>query len=130
MSEAPKSEAPKYDLRGAKIDKLIDTFSGTLNEYNYAPEQKQSLAEAAAEIQQLLEQLAQTNPTIVQAENQDVVVEAIEQEIKSHPTIKARLVNALKAGGTEALKQALDAIFKNPLVSIPVETIKGFIEAE
>jgi hypothetical protein len=40
------------------------------------------------------------------------------------------LLNALKAGGTEALKIALEAVFKNPLVAIPVETIKGWIEAE
>ena len=53
----------------------------------------------------------------------------IEREINNNPTIKARLLNALKAGGTEALTQALEAVFKNPLVSIPVETIKGFIEA-
>ena len=60
---------------------------------------------------------------------QAIVVETIKQEINKNPTIKARLLNALKAGGTEALTQALDAVFKNPLVSIPVETIKGFIEA-
>lgn len=51
-------------------------------------------------------------------------------EIKHNPTIKARLLSALKAGGTEVLKLALDAIFKNPAVSISVETVKGFIEAE
>ena len=130
----PNSGEKKIDFSGASIGGVnIDSNVhgdqiGT--QHKYAPEQSQSLAEAATEIQQLLEQLAQTNPTIVQAENQDVVVKAIEQEIKSNPTIKARLVNALIAGGTEALKQALDAIFKNPLVSIPVETIKGFIEAE
>ncbi|GET43217.1 hypothetical protein [Microseira wollei] len=66
----------------------------------------------------------------VKSDNQAVVVSAIHEEIKRNPTIKARLWNALKAGGTEALKQALDAIFKNPAVSISVETIKGFIEAE
>jgi UDP-N-acetylmuramyl pentapeptide synthase len=97
-------------------------------QHNYAL--KQNLAESAAEIQQLLEQLAKNNQTIVQSDNQAVVVSAIHEEIKRNPTIKARLLNALKAGGTEALKQALDAIFKNLAVSISVETIKGFIEAE
>jgi hypothetical protein len=53
---------------------------------------------------------------------------------KSHrptlPPLKSRLLNALKPGGTEALKIALESVFKNPLVAIPVETIKGWIEAE
>ncbi|MFB2979644.1 NACHT domain-containing protein [Microseira sp. BLCC-F43] len=73
-------------------------------QHNYAL--KQNLAESAAEIQQLLEQLAKNNQTIVQSDNQAVVVSAIHEEIKRNPTIKARLLNALKAGGTEALKQA------------------------
>ena len=89
---------------------------------------QQELAKAASEIQELLEQLGQNNPTIVESQEQEIVVEAIEQEINKNPTIKARLLSALKAGGAEALNQALEAVFNNPLVSIPVETIKGFIE--
>ncbi len=87
---------------------------------NYTPEQRHTLAEAAAEIQQLLNQLAQTNPTT------DVVTEAIHQEIKHNPTFKSKLLAALKAGGLEALK----AIFNHPAFSIPAETIKGYLEAE
>ena len=52
--------------------------------------------------------------------------QAIHDEIKNNPTLKARLQSALKAGGLEALK----AIFNHPLFNIPAETIKGFIEAE
>ncbi|MDZ8034944.1 pentapeptide repeat-containing protein [Nostoc sp. DedSLP04] len=87
---------------------------------NYTPEQKQNLASAASEIQQLLYQLAQTNLTTT-----DAITEAIHQEIKRNPKLKARLISALKAGGLEALK----AIFNHPLFNIPVETIKGFLEA-
>ena len=68
----------------------------------------------------MLNQLAKTNPS------EATIADTIQQEIKRNPTLKARLVNALKTGGIEALK----AIFNNPLVSIPVETIKGFLEAE
>ena len=42
---------------------------------------------------------------------------------QNNPTLKARLINALKQGGTEALKVFF------PFVSIPVETIRGFLEA-
>lgn len=81
----------------------------------------QNLVDAAAEIQQLLNQIAQ-NPTVPES----VVAEAIHREIKENPTLKQRLRSALKAGGIEALK----AIFNHPLVSVPIETIKGWIEAE
>lgn len=78
----------------------------------------------------MLEQLAKNNQTIVQSDDREVMVSAIHEEIKRNPTIKARLWSALKASGTEVLKVLLDTIFKNPFVSISVETVKGFIEAE
>nr|WP_290221322.1 pentapeptide repeat-containing protein [Trichocoleus desertorum] len=118
-------EAPKYDMRGSTFGNFADTvqsgakFQDTQN--IYSPEQRQNLAEAAAEIQQLLDQLAQMDQT-----STEVVAEAIHQEIKRNPTLKARLVSALKAGGLEALK----AIFDHPLFSIPAETVKGWLEAE
>lgn len=59
-----------------------------------------------------------------------MALESLHQELKRNPTLKSRLLNALESGGTEALKIALEAVFKNPLVVIPVETIKGWIEAE
>lgn len=101
----------------------ITGFAGNVegDQHNYAPEQRQNLAEATAEIQQLFYQLAQTNPA-----STEVVAEAIHQEIKRNPTLKARLVSALKAGGLEALK----AIFNHPLFSIPAETVKGWLEVE
>lgn len=74
-----------------------------------------------AEVQQLLDQLAQTPITA----NQAVATEAVKEEIKAKPTLRQRLLSALKAGGIEALK----AIFDHPVVSIPVETVKGFLEA-
>ncbi|ELS33782.1 MULTISPECIES: HEAT repeat domain-containing protein [Pseudanabaena] len=101
----------------------IANLGGTVNEQKIVQKTevpKQNLAEATKEVQELLNQLAKTNPS------EATIAETIHQEIKRNPTLKARLVNALKTGGIEALK----AIFNNPLVSIPVETVKGFLEAE
>jgi len=118
-----ESYQSKYDQRNSNIQ-FVDTAqpgsNPTFNQSNYTPEQKQNLASAAAEIQKLLNQLAQSNPTT------DAVTEAVHQKIKTDPTFKARLLAALKAGGLEALK----AIFNHPAFSIPAETIKGFLEAE
>ena len=122
MSESHKS---KYDLSNSQVSGIVDTAQGgshqTFNQHNYAPEQKQNLAQVAAEIQQLLYHLSQTNSTTTEE-----VTELIHKEIKRNPTLKARLKGALKAGGIEALK----AIFNHPLFSIPVETVKGWLEAE
>jgi hypothetical protein len=128
MSEAYQS---KYDQRGAQIGSQVDTAqSGSRQQsinkqYNYAPEQRQNLVEAAAEIQQLLEQLSQTYPTSTNAEKMKVVAEAADR-IERNPTLKARVINALKAGGTEAVKEAIN----HPLVNILVATIEGWQDTE
>ncbi|MDS9398975.1 leucine-rich repeat domain-containing protein [Aphanizomenon flos-aquae NRERC-008] len=121
MSESYQS---KYQQTGniQFVDTAQSGSNVTFNQTNYTPEQKQNLADAAAEIQQLLNQLSKTNPTATPQE----ITNTIEQEIKSNPTLKDRLIAALKAGGLEALK----TIFNHPAFTIPAETIKGFIEAE
>jgi DnaJ-domain-containing protein 1 len=88
--------------------------------HHYAPEQKQTLAEAAAEIQQLLKQLEQTNPSATEAEKKAYVTASVP------PTLRARTVSALKAGGKEALKELLD----NPYVNIGVAIVEGWQSPE
>lgn len=130
ISESKSMSQPNNftnNLQGAQFGGgLVNANTVTANQIggnitNYTPEQKKNLAEAAAEIQQLLHQLSQTNTA-----TNETITEAIYQEIKRNPTLKARLQSALKAGGLEALK----AIFNHPLFSIPAETIKGWLEAE
>jgi uncharacterized protein YjbI with pentapeptide repeats len=82
---------------------------------------RQNLVETRVQIQQLLYEIAQTNPT-----THEVVAEAIHQEIQHNSMLKARLQAALNTGGQEALK----VIFNHPLYSIPMTTIKGWLETE
>ncbi|NES46258.1 MAG: hypothetical protein F6K20_34780, partial [Moorea sp. SIO2C4] len=105
-------------------------YAGTANDSqivstqnNYATAQKQNLAEAAAEIQQLLNQLSQTKATTTEIEKLAIVAK-VTQEIKSNPTLKAKVINALEAEGTEALKEAID----HPLVNILMPMIEGWTE--
>ncbi|MGF1487068.1 MAG: hypothetical protein ACFBSE_08145 [Prochloraceae cyanobacterium] len=97
-----------------------DKLAGTINEA-----QQQNLAQAASEIQQLLKQLSKTYPTSTSKEKMTVVAEAVDQ-IETNPTLKARVINALKAGGTEAFKEAID----HPLVNILMASIEGWQDAE
>jgi hypothetical protein len=99
----------------------VGKYARSDNNDFFQSEQKQTLAQAAAEIQQLLSHLSETEYI-----SEVDFVNAVHQEIKKNPTLKARLVNALKSGGLEALK----AIFNHPVFSIPAETVKGWLEAE
>jgi len=126
MSETPK-QAPIINFNSHVGN--VNTSEVTIQrdqvgtQYNHAP--NQNLAEAAAEIQQLLDQLAKTNPTSTEAEKKIFVSTAI-NSIKNQPTLKDRAWGALKAGSIEAVK----TIANHPAVSIPVEVVKGWIEAE
>ncbi|MBD2565628.1 MULTISPECIES: pentapeptide repeat-containing protein [Nostoc] len=71
-----------------------------------SPEQKQNLAEAAAEIQQLLDQLSQSYPTETMSGKMALATEAT-QRIENNPTLMQKTISALRAGGTAALEQAL-----------------------
>lgn len=120
------TETPKYDLRGSKFGGGFagdggKQIGGILNDYS----SKQSLDEAAAEIQQLLKQLEETNPTTTETEKIIVAAKAAD-EIKNNPTLKARVIGVLKSGGTEAFKEAVD----NPLVNVLVAIIEGWMQAE
>ncbi|NER31967.1 MAG: hypothetical protein F6J89_31265 [Symploca sp. SIO1C4] len=129
MSNAPK-RINKNEIRGGTFGGGFinaDTVSADHiggDTYNYAPEQQQNLADAAAEIQQLLQQLEQTYPDATAIEKQSALAVTLQQEIKQNPTLRARLKNALKEGGIEALKVLFAPI------GIPIEMVRGWIEAE
>jgi hypothetical protein len=122
MSQAPKYN---YNLQNAQFGGgLINAetvnaqeISGNITHNT----QQQNLVQAAAEIQQLLKQLEATNPTTTEIEKLTLVAKAAE-EIKQNPNLKARVMGAIKAGGTEAFKEAVD----HPLVNILVATIQGW----
>src|SRR5919202_1679812 len=80
---------------------------------NYAPEIKQSLTYTATKILKLLQQLDQTYPINTPLEKQMVVTEVLKR-IESNPTLKERVVGALKGVSTEALKDLID----HPLVNL------------
>jgi hypothetical protein len=70
-------------------------------------EQQQSILRAAAEIQQLLQQLEKSYPTSTTHEKLAFAAEAI-RHIDSNSKLHQRVLSALKAGGVQALGQALN----------------------
>ena len=84
---------------------------------------QQNLAEAAAEIQQLLKQLEQSYPTETLTQKAVVAEEAIKL-IENNPSLKERVIGALKSAGKEAFKEAVD----HPLVNVLMAGIEGWQE--
>lgn len=80
---------------GAKV-------AGVINEA-----EQQNLAEAAAEIQQLLEQLDKSYSTETAVGKMALAIEATKQ-IEANPTLLARALSALQAGGASALEATLN----------------------
>lgn len=86
-------------------------------------EEKRTLAEAAAEIQQLLDQLSQRYPTTTVAEKATVAAKAME-EIEKKPETKIKIIKALKAGGIAALIE----LTNNPVVKILTPMLESLLE--
>lgn len=99
------------DLSGANIanfaNQVTDNARQQANQYNYSLEQRQTLTEAAAEIQSLLEQLSQTYSTNTVSERMKLAMEAVTR-IENNPNLMQRLVSSLHAGGVSALEQSLN----------------------
>lgn len=120
------SELRKVDINqsnssiGVGYSETVHTNQLGGTNHNYASEREPTLAEAAAEIQQLLTQLEETNPTATEAEKQAFVNRAIP------PTRRERFLNALQAGWKEALKEFLD----NPYLNVGIAVLEGWKAAE
>ncbi|MDJ0517147.1 MAG: hypothetical protein QNJ74_13135 [Trichodesmium sp. MO_231.B1] len=74
-------------------------------QYNYTSEDKKSLAEAAAEIQELLDQLSQTYSNPEEAKQK--AVEEIAKKAKQNPSFQESLKNLGKSLGNKAGETAV-----------------------
>ncbi|MBD2169317.1 hypothetical protein H6G04_33695 [Calothrix membranacea FACHB-236] len=118
MPNEPKPSGFSYSIGD---NNTISDSPNIQGDNNIIGERKTSNgSDLKAEIQEVLN-LYDKNPV---TRDEVVATVAIKEHIKKNPSLKQRLINALKAGGTEGLKQ----IFQHPGVSISIETIKGFLE--
>ena len=74
----------------------------------------------------MLTQLAQRYPNASEMHKQTVFQMELQQKVRENPTLKQRFLSAIKAGGFELTK----VLTNNPFVSVPMETAKGWLEAE
>jgi hypothetical protein len=120
MHKSQESVTQNNDFKNATIGGGVAAgdYSGDVTNF-YA--QTQTLAETAAEIQKLLEQLEQTYPTSSFVEKATVAEKALEQ-IEANPKLKSKIVGALAGAGKEALKEAVD----HPVMNILMAGIEGW----
>jgi hypothetical protein len=104
-------EAFNNDLRNANVanfaNQVTDNARQQANQYNYSLEQRQTLAEAATEIQELLEQLSKTYSTETVSGRMQLATEAVTR-IENDSNLMQRVLSALQAGGVSALEQLLN----------------------
>jgi uncharacterized protein YpuA (DUF1002 family) len=83
--------------------------------------QKPNLAEVAAEIQKLLEQLEKSYPANTDDDQKAIATETISQ-IDSNPILAARILSALKAGSVSAFGQFLN----HPAASFVIDALEDW----
>jgi hypothetical protein len=122
ISEVFNDDQPStQDASSVDISDDSSLQQSSLNKYTL--EQKQSLLDAAAKIQKLLQQLEQTYPTNTPLEKQIVVIEVINR-IESNPSLKAWVVGVMKGASIEALKELIN----HPLVNVLLAALEGYQE--
>ncbi|MGF1566712.1 MAG: hypothetical protein ACFCVD_01320 [Nodosilinea sp.] len=112
------TEPSKYTINNAEVFQVIENNHGTVvGKY----EKRQDLAQTAAEIKQLLDQLAIDYPVATEAERTSAV-----QAIQQKPELQGKIVHALEKGGKKALEKLVD----HPAAAIAIAVYEGFRETK
>lgn len=87
---------------------------------------KENPLNVCQEIEDILKELEKRYSGAPKNEKEMVLKMELQQKVKSDPIFRQRFISAAKSGGIELIKVLTD----NPFVSVPMETAKGWIEAE
>jgi hypothetical protein len=107
------------NLQGDFIANFANEVTGNARQQanqHIHPSVQQNLAQAIKQIQEILSQLDQSydwNQPIGQTMITAKAVEAIEKQ----PTLKARVINALKEGSASALEESIDHPAIKPIIA-------------
>ncbi|NEO94991.1 MAG: transporter substrate-binding domain-containing protein, partial [Moorea sp. SIO3G5] len=108
-SEVSNQSSKNYNnnLTGASVGNFAHENSGVQNskQNNYTSPEKKDLAEAEKKVQQILQQLEENNPADNTSAHMILAAKAVEQ-IESDPTLKQKVISAVKEGGLAAFERA------------------------
>lgn len=123
LHENQMTENYTNNLQGANVANFANTVKDNArqqaNQHIHLSEEKKTLAEAANEIQQLIQQLEQTNPTATETET----IAYINDETK--PSFKRRASSALQSLGETAVDEF---ILDNKYLKVVKAAIKGWVK--
>ena len=106
----PENTGNKIDVDKNYVDVGVGLNIGKIEKSKFIQineSQQQNLAEAAKDIQELLEQLDETYPSDTTTGKMKIATEVITQ-IDNNPTKAKRILSAIKAGGVAAVEQLLN----------------------
>lgn len=119
------SENYVNNLQGANVGNMANTVKDNArqqaNQHIHLSEAQKTLAEAVAEIQQLLKQLETTNPIATEPE----MVAYVNDE--TTPSFKRRVADALQASGETAIDEF---ILENKYLKVVKAAIKGWLQLD
>ena len=118
MSDFQQKDGDTYNVRQAgAVGKYARSDGNTFIQ----SEQKQTLAEAAEEIQNLLKQLEQTKPSATQSE----MIAYVNDE--TTPSLKRRTSSALKSCSEAVIDEF---VLDNKVLKVIKATVKGWVEGD
>jgi DNA-binding transcriptional MerR regulator len=98
------------------------------HQHNYSARQASgdlnSLNVTAEEIRRLLIQLSSQHSALTEADKLSIATQAKQQIEQQQPSLRTRIVAALKAGSVEALKQAC----QHPVAEVTIATFEGWVD--
>jgi hypothetical protein len=115
-----QSNNPSTNLAKDNAKQQINVVSNSQHEI------QQNFSNTASEIEALLVLLSQRHPKNSVADRQAIFRIELERKSQDDPSLRNRFLSAAKAGSIELIK----ALANNPFVSVPLETAKGWLEAE
>jgi hypothetical protein len=121
LQENQMTENYTNHFQGSTLGNFANTVKDNArqqaNQNIHLSEEKRTLAEAASEIQQILKQLEQSNPTATEVEK----VAHINDE--TTPSFKRRVIGALQASGETAIDEF---ILENKYLKVVKSALKGW----
>lgn len=112
--------------RSVNVFGKVEGVVSTGDRANIIQKSLENSRDVSDEFEELLELLATRYTNASEGQKQIVLQMELQQKLKNDPTFKERFISAAKSGGLELIK----VVTNNPFVSVPLETVKGWIEAE
>lgn len=107
---------------GGSLHGVANTGDGSVIQNNLNNAKGKNPAEV---IEELLENLFKRYPKASEIQRQTIFQMELQHMMEENPSVKQRLLSAAKSGGLELTK----VLANNSFVSVPLEVVRGWIEA-